>query len=194
MKSSSEGQATPGTDKGNLIGFVVLTGFGAVWWLMAAGQLDGGVRIALLALGSVILAGLIARMVMATEGAVATSTPAGADIDRRDREFRTIGIIETVAILVGVFGLSRLSHPEWIPVWCALVIGVHFMPLARVFDVAEYRVTGLAFVALAILVSTLVPLLNGPRQAWFVSTGLGAALILWATCGYLALKGPTRSP
>ncbi len=86
MKSSSEGQATPGTDKGNLIGFVVLTGFGAVWWLMAAGQLDGGVRIALLALGSVILAGLIARMVMATEGAVATSTPAGADIDRRDRD------------------------------------------------------------------------------------------------------------
>lgn len=55
---------------------------------------------------------------------------------------------------------------------------MHFIPLARVFDVAEYRVTGSAYVALAILVGVVVPLMDGPRKAWFVVTGLGTALIL----------------
>lgn len=187
---SSKGQSSHGTDKGNLIGFVVLAGFGVVWWLMAIGQLDGGARIALLALGIAIVAALVARVVTAPDGMGAA--PAGSDIERRDREFRIIGIIETVAILAGVFTSSGLGHSEWIPVWCAFVVGVHFIPLARVFDVAEYRVTGWAFVALAILVAALVPLLDGPRQAWFVVTGLGSALILWGTCGYLALREPTR--
>lgn len=120
---SSEGRARYCPDKGILFGFVVLTGFGVIWWMMAIGQLDGGVRVALLALGVAIVAALVARMVTAPEGTRTTALAVGPNFECRDREFSTIGIIETVAIFVGIFTLSRQAHPEWIPLWCALVCG-----------------------------------------------------------------------
>lgn len=180
-------------DNGNLIGFIVLTGFGIIWWLMAAGQLDGSARIIEVAIGLVIVAALIARRV--TSKGPEAADPAAGQRSSADKErvFRNVGIAEAVFIIAGIVACSRAGHPEWIPVWCAFVVGVHFLPLAGVFDVAAYKFTGLMFIALAVIVAAAVPILDGPEQAWFVATGLVAGLILWLTCGYLMLIGSRPS-
>jgi hypothetical protein len=69
------------------------------------------------------------------------------------------------------------------------VVGLHFLPLARLFRYRPHLLTGLALIALAIL----APLATGrPDNAW---GPLGAGLILWASAAWaLSPWAVGRSP
>jgi len=77
-----------------------------------------------------------------------------------------------------------LKHPELAPAWTAFVVGVHFVPLARVFAVRAYVPIGIVLAAWAVFCCIAY---RGDTLGMRVS--VGAAVILWATCAYALING-----
>ena len=106
--------------------------------------------------------------------------------DRWRVRYRTIGIVQGVAIALVVAVAVALAAPGLIaPVVC-LVVGVHFLPLARVVDQPEYRLTGVALLVVG-LAGVVVLAVAGPDAARALS-GIGAAIALWGTSSVVAIR------
>nr|WP_255731436.1 hypothetical protein [Solibacillus sp. MA9] len=88
-----------------------------------------------------------------------------------------------IAITIGVCNATR--HTELIPVLIAIIVGVHFIPLAPLFQVRLYYFTGALLCLLAIITLLFVPVkvTLGEHQinAFMSVVGFGSALILWGT-------------
>ena len=78
----------------------------------------------------------------------------------------------------------RSAAQKWerfdaLPDWIGMVIGIHFLALAKVFRVRIYYLTGAAITLWCALAWAL---LSG--AALTVSAGLGVGALLWATSTY----------
>jgi hypothetical protein len=93
--------------------------------------------------------------------------------------------------LIGICAmvLARLGLSIWIPVAAAVIVGLHFIPLARVFEVPLYYWTGL-FSVLGVLGCSLI------RDAGMrlLGTGLTMAAVLWLTAVLLLLQARLAAP
>ena len=74
-----------------------------------------------------------------------------------------------------------------IPAAVCAIVGVHFFPLARIFDESLYAWTGALLCAVS--VGGMIGLAVVDGQASRAVVGLGAAAVLWATA--LCLSRPT---
>jgi hypothetical protein len=158
------------------IGAIIFTLFGSLWleawvWLSQRGQWWRYVAVA--AVGAAMLGAalrLYRRYRVAQSGAVAT------DADkRRDRLFNLINAGQWVVIFIGATLLNHTGLVAWDVPFIILVIGAHFLPLARLFKRPTHYVTGAAMVLFALT----YPFLTGGPQS---PVGpLGAGLILWAS-------------
>lgn len=104
---------------------------------------------------------------------------------------RGVGLVnaaEVAAIAAVIAATAGSGHVRVVPAAVALVVGLHFFPLARLYDQRQYRWTGalLSAVALVGLVLTAGGL---PGETLRIVVGLGCALVLWGTAYHLALKG-----
>ncbi len=104
---------------------------------------------------------------------------------------RGVGIVnaaEVAAVAAVIAAAAGTGHPRVIPAAVALVVGLHFFPLARLYDQRRYRWTGalLSAVAAAGLALTATGLSDETLR---LVVGLGCALVLWATAYHLALRG-----
>jgi hypothetical protein len=88
------------------------------------------------------------------------------------------GLIALCSALLGRSGLGN-----WIPVEVALIVGVHFIPLARVFEVRLYYWTG-GLSVFGILACLLIQAV-GPR---LLCVGIVMAGVLWLTTVLLLLQ------
>ncbi len=104
------------------------------------------------------------------------------------RRFRIVGIVEGVAIGVAVFVLVGAGRPEWIPAVVALIVGIHFFPLASIFRVRIYHATGFLLCAVFAL-TVILAFASGVEAVWFAVPGIGCAIVLWATGAFLAASG-----
>ena len=98
--------------------------------------------------------------------------------------FATIGLAN--------FLLNSTHHDEIIPLVTALIVGIHFLPLANIFRITAYYMTGTSISLLA--VGALIALLFfkvtlGGLYAWATVVGLGNAVILWITALYVLSIG-----
>lgn len=160
-------------------GIFTMVVFGLGWALVAAVGLtsSGPGRIAAGAV-AVVLAVLVA--VLALRSRASPSARRGRSSADPGRDFVRVNIAQTVLILVAVFGFARAGHPLLIAPATALVVGLHFLPLARIFGIPLYLVTGAVLVLIAgigfVLVTTDVS-----DSAVLVAVGLPAAVTLWCT-------------
>lgn len=96
-------------------------------------------------------------------------------------------VLGALALAVSCCGaLLRSTHHEALaPVVITLLVGLHMLPLARIFHLAMYRQTGLWLIALALSVWAFAPPVLGagsaPVALWPSLLDLGGAGILWAT-------------
>jgi hypothetical protein len=90
-------------------------------------------------------------------------------------------VAEAVSIAVAGFLTSYFQRGDLAWSWIALILGIHFVPLAWLFGVDVYYVTGLASSVVAL--TALVVLDEPPRM---LVLGYGMAVIAWGSCGYLA--------
>jgi hypothetical protein len=181
--------------RGRTVGAIVLAGFGAYsmyWWTLAAIQ-TGRQRwfYAIAAITAIFLVWSIAQL------AIFRPLPK-PDFDKVRRRFYArfyairFGAIlatEVAAIFLGGPVLGHFHRKDLIPQWIDMVVGLHFLPLGKLFKLPLYYVT-----ASAILLSSLGSLLIPPSSLRLATNNGGTALALWITGLIILSKNPSCLP
>jgi hypothetical protein len=180
-------------DRNVLIGMTtgasIMFGFGIVWLLIGllVAASSTGLRLSLL------LAGIALGVSVATLGFLTTRLPRDtvpptpdqiAAFRATGRRFGLILGLETAAIIVAVAVLNVIHYPGYIPCAIALIVGVHFFPLAPLFRAPIYHVTG--FLGCVIALAGAFAADDILRQR---VVGLSFGLLLWATAAWIAWQG-----
>ncbi|MFF7443361.1 DUF7010 family protein [Streptomyces sp. NPDC008122] len=95
---------------------------------------------------------------------------------------------EPVAVFAVIAASNASGRPELIPVGICLVVGLHFFPLARLFDQRRYRWAAILLTAVALAGLAVLAAGAGSETVRAV-VGLGAALVLWGTSFHVVLRG-----
>src|SRR5581483_5396712 len=101
--------------------------------------------------------------------------------DEQRRRGRIVGIasaVEGLAILVAVNVLVNTGRRDLVAPAVAIIVGVHFLPLARWLPAPIYYLTAALLVGVGAAGASA-----GDVTARIVIVGVGAAAVLWASCG-----------
>ncbi|MFJ8865603.1 hypothetical protein ACIRD6_07540 [Streptomyces sp. NPDC102473] len=167
-------------------GTVVLSVFALVWaFAGASGLASGSAALAV----EIIAVPVTALAVFLAYRKGAAPSPRMVDLPRNWA--RTVGIVNVVelAAIFAVIAASNASgRPSFIPPAIALVVGLHFIPLARLYDQWQYKGTAALLSAAAVVGFALVAagLSDGSVRA---VVGLASAVTLWASACHVAVKG-----
>ncbi|MFD7296061.1 DUF7010 family protein [Streptomyces sp. NPDC059897] len=93
-----------------------------------------------------------------------------------------------MAIFAVIAAANASDHPGLIPAAIALVEGLHFFPLSRLYDQHQYRWTAALLTAIA-LTGLALYATGTPDEAVRATVGLASAATLWASAYHLALRG-----
>lgn len=177
MDGAAQAEITIG--RGN--GGAIVTFFGAIWLalgLLGAGALSwwAAIVFALCCVG--LYAGslqLIRRGKKLRPPGVAP--PRMPPAMRKGFLWAVVG--EVAGCLLVVLVCNLVSRGELIPAGIALVVGLHFLPLARVFRAPVYYATGLS---IAVWCAACLLLFRGPTIS--VGAAIGTGTVLWLTALY----------
>lgn len=174
--------------RGTSLGVIFMALFGTLWAGIGIGGLQGwgstGLLIAAVLIGLLLLSGGISLFAASKH----LSQPAAPETHRWKRVWIWFGIIFTIeGVAIGVASAicTATNHFNFLFPLMAIIVGVHFIPLARLFRTKSHYVTGTLQTLLAMVTLLFVPenaTLDGhPVIAWWLVVGFGSALILWAT-------------
>ncbi|MDQ1394428.1 MAG: hypothetical protein QOF30_3405 [Acidimicrobiaceae bacterium] len=175
-------QELRGVSKGVIVGAVM----GLAWAASALGPLRPTVAVAV-AVGAIAVFALLmlgARRLHHAAAAIPQSAAPATDLSRVRRRFTLVVVAECAAIAGAVNILGAAGHREWIPAAICATVGLHFVPLARLFGVALYYATAVAL-CLAAMSTVILGAAGAPGAIWQLLPGFGAALALWATSAAL---------
>jgi hypothetical protein len=79
------------------------------------------------------------------------------------------------AALLGILAW-RLHRPYLAADWCAMVVGLHFLPLAKIFRAPHYNVIGVLITLWSVLCWTLFR-----SNALFIAVAVGTGVLLWSS-------------
>ncbi|WP_223189539.1 hypothetical protein [Streptomyces sp. TRM68416] len=85
----------------------------------------------------------------------------------------------------GRSGADRAVHG---PAGVALVVGLHFFPLARLYDQWQYRWTAVLLTVVAV-VGLVLHAVGRSDESVRVVVGLASAAVLWGSAYHVALRG-----
>ncbi len=103
------------------------------------------------------------------------------------RKFGWINLIQWMAIGILVPTLGKLHLDVYVPTAITLIVGIHMLPLARLFRYPQHHVTGCALIVWAGAAMLLAP--AGSMQS---TTCIGTGSILWLS-GAVTLVRAYRS-
>ncbi|ARF58872.1 hypothetical protein [Streptomyces gilvosporeus] len=178
--------------RGRAAGSGILAFFAFGWTGCGISALPATVGLALLAVAGLTSA-TVAALAIRNARRAATA-PAGGDPARGKATGRRFGLVVTaewIGIFVAVRLLGTFGHTQLIPAAIALGVGIHFFPLARLFSLRAYHLTGTALCLIALATALLAPL-AGTDALWTMLPGFGSALTLYATCTHLLRTHTTR--
>ncbi|WP_175409714.1 hypothetical protein [Streptomyces sp. TRM64462] len=155
------------------VGFYALFGFG--WWLLGASATSGGARIAVMIVGGAVAVGLM----VAARRLLPASAGGPPPPDRRRRFFQ-INAAQWVLIAGVAVACGTLGVPELVAPLIALVVGLHFLPLAAVFAQPALRVPA-ALMSTVGVAGAAVALGGGSGESVRLMVGGLSALSLWGT-------------
>ncbi|MCP8711079.1 hypothetical protein QWL27_01545 [Streptomyces thermocarboxydus] len=197
MTSSTEPAPTPSASDAECLaltrqlrrrGTVVLSVFALVWAFAGAsgtGAATDAVPVAVEAVALVITA------VALYLGLRKDARPSPRTVDLPANWARGVGLVngvELLAIVAVIAAANASGHPEYVPAGIALVVGLHFFPLARLYDQWQYRWTGALLTAVAVVGAVLV-LAGLSAESVRAVVGLACAAVLWASACHLAVRG-----
>jgi len=109
-----------------------------------------------------------------------------ADIAEGKKMGKWFGIIfgaEGVGILIGINIVVNIGHPELTIPTIALIVGLHFYPMAKIFKrtVDYYLATWTTLVAITAIVLTLNKTMSQSTMLAFTGTGLAIATTCYGT-------------
>ena len=173
---------------GRAFGALFFAVFGGGWlalwaWRAFASPLPVDAAIAVL---TAILATIAWRIYRAN----AVAMRAGAETQQGRRQSRVFNLVNAgqwVVIVVLGNVLANTGLADWVIPMAIFVIGLHFLPLARLFANPPHYVTGAALMTLA----AGYPFAARAGAADPVGC-LGAGLVLWASAGWALRPGQGR--
>ncbi len=151
--------------------------FAAVWWI-AGVHLSGSGSPAFYGVAFVVTAAMIVLAWRSPKTVVSEAEDA--------RQGRLVGIasgVEGLAILVAVNVCINLKRPDLIAPAVAVIVGLHFIPLALWLPAPLYWVTSVALVAVG---ACSVAIADPLRRVFVVS--IGAASLLWLTSIFVLVR------
>ena len=171
--------------RGTASGVMFMAFFGTVWADVGIGGLQGLGSIWLLILAIFIGAALFfsgIALIRSSRNLNSTNARGSKNVDKW---FNIVFATEFVLIIIAAIICNTVGHFDWFFPIMAIIVGVHFFPLAYLFQVRAYYVTGTLLCLLAIVTLLFVPLKISLGQhqinTWWTLVGLGSMLILWIT-------------
>ncbi|MFF6785150.1 hypothetical protein [Streptomyces sp. NPDC012510] len=166
------------------VGFLALFGLG--WWLLGSSAFDGLPRQVLVVAGGVVTVGLM----LAARRFLPSSAGGPFPVGRR-RRFNQINGIQWLLIIAIAAVCRHLEVPTLIPPLIAVVVGLHFLPLAAVFEQPRLRIPAALLIASG-AAGVIVWLANGPDGNVRLVVGLSSALSLWSMAAW-TVAGAARA-
>ncbi|MFF9485638.1 DUF7010 family protein [Streptomyces sp. NPDC014676] len=169
-------------------GTLVLSVFGLLWAFAGAsgtGSATDAVPV------SIEVAALVVTAAAVYLGHRKDAAPSPRTVSLPENWARGVGVvngIEVLAVFAVIAGSNAAGRPELIPVGIALVVGLHFFPLARLYDQWQYRWTAGLMTAVAVVGAVLV-VAGLSDESVLVTVGLACAAVLWASAYHLAVRG-----
>ena len=156
----------------------IITSFFALYWAIGVpGLASAAAQLTLLAVS------LVMTVVTVIHGIRASSTPTTTRprMLRPDWKLRfyAVGLVQSFVIVVVIVALLSAELLGVIPAAISLVVGIHFLPLARIFGQPEYRWTGICLCVVG--AAGLLTLALTDEVIARNTVGIGAATVLWAT-------------
>lgn len=140
-------------DRGEVNGAAVLAFAGIAWFGWAQDDPPSS-WVPYLAAGSVVSALLLMALVVLLVRRRTTTGSPMADPRVRRGYWATV-VVEVALIIGGNLLLAAVGHPAYTAAWTLFVVGVHFVPLARIFHVRGLALTGVATVVVAVAAASL---------------------------------------
>jgi hypothetical protein len=169
--------------------------FGVVWLLLGLFRgrpSPAWLRLSLLVVGSA-LGASIAVLGLGASGIPPAAAPLTAQeiVTNREivRHFYMIFGVELAAIFLSVVVLRLLHYQDYILCGIALIVGVHFFPLAALFKAPLYYGTALLGCAIGLVGFFMAD--AGLRQK---VVGISFGLLLWATAAWITWTGLAAMP
>jgi hypothetical protein len=180
---------TKGDLRGTASGVLFMAFFGTLWSYTGVMGLQGWgspwLLIVALAIGILLVVGGFSLISASKEFPQGTSIHSGNGGRKMRMWFNIIFAGEGIAIGIAIGVCNAVGHQEYIPLIIAIIVGLHFLPLARLFRVSIYYYTGLLLCVVPVITWLFIPetvTLNGQQlDAYMSVVGLGSALILWVT-------------
>ncbi|MET9761542.1 hypothetical protein ABZ016_21175 [Streptomyces sp. NPDC006372] len=169
-------------------GTVVLSVFALVWAVAAASGTGSATDAAPLGIE---VTAVVLTAVAIHLGYRKDAAPSPRTVSLPENWARGVGIVNTVelvAILAVIAASNASGRPTVVPAAIALVVGLHFFPLARLYDQWQYRWTATLLTAVAVIGLALAAAGFASETVRAV-VGLGSATVLWGTAYHLAIRG-----
>jgi hypothetical protein len=176
--------------RGTLIGCAIMFGFGILWIVvgLSGGRFSPGwVRIGLAAAAGVLAAwiGLFTIRFIRGHQHAAPASPEQDMLARRiGRRFGLINAVQWGAIIAAIIALNVIHRTGFIAPAIAVIVGIHFFPLAAVFRQPSYYATG----TLGCIIG-VIGFLIADDAARLSVVGLSFGLLLWLTTIAVLVKG-----
>jgi len=170
-------------------GVWILSVFAVVWSAVAASGLsETGASVA--ALPSAVAA-VVVSLVLVMLARRSTRDPALARARRLpswwSRGVAAVNVAQLLVIAVVAIGLTRGDQAAYIPAAVAVVVGLHFLPLATAFDQRQYRGTAVALVLVGLGGATMV-LAGAENVVVQAAVGYASAVVLWCSAAHVAMR------
>jgi hypothetical protein len=99
------------------------------------------------------------------------------------KRFSLIVLIEFLAIALLSILANRLHREDLATDWCAMIVGLHFLPLARIFRAPHLGIVGILMTFWSVLCWALFR-----SNALVISVSLGTGILLWSSCVFTLLR------
>ena len=170
-------------------GAMFFSGFGGAWLALWVYKLFGFMPIPMAVIAALTALLLFyAHRVYRLHEAALKSEAESPKRKAANRIFNIINIAQWVLVSVLGIGMANVGLSSWFIPAVILVIGLHFLPLAHVFEYRPHYVTGFALIVLALAYPQFA--LGGPEDPVGC---LGTGLILWSSA-IGGLVTPSRLP
>ncbi len=169
-------------------GTVVLSVFAPAWAFAGASGTGSAADVAPVSIEAAALAVTAVALYL---GLRKDARPSPRTVDLPANWARGVGVVnglELLAVVAVVAAANVSGRPAFVPVGIALVVGLHFFPLARLYDQWQYRWTGTLMSAVAVAGAVLV-LVGLSAETVRVVVGLACAAVLWVSACHLAVRG-----
>jgi hypothetical protein len=94
-----------------------------------------------------------------------------------------IVLMEVLAIVLVLILANRLRRAYLATDWCAMIVGLHFLPLAKIFRAPRLIVLGILMMLWCALSRALFR-----SNTIAISASLGTGILLWGTCAFALFR------